>query len=134
MAVIEKYLQDKQIARLLDQEELILQVTEMLCGLLAKEQITRQELAARLGKSKGFVSQLLNGGRNLTLRTLADILHVLGYQLQLRPYKRETENKRGCQLDKRHTWGDRVSQPLIRWRLEKVSVPDNYPEQLAISI
>ena len=57
-----------------------MEVTETLCELLEKEKISRKELADRLGKSKGFVSQLLNGGRNLTLRTVADILHVLGYK------------------------------------------------------
>ena len=64
-----------------------MEVTETLCELLEKEKISRKELADRLGKSKGFVSQLLNGGRNLTLRTVADILHVLGYKVTLTPYK-----------------------------------------------
>ncbi len=78
---------DPEFRKLLAQEELILEVTEVLCGLLEQEKISRKELAERLGKSKGFVSQLLNGGRNLTLRTVADILHVLGYKVTLTPYK-----------------------------------------------
>ena len=89
---------DPEFRRLLSQEELILEVTETLCELLEKEKISRKELAERLGKSKGFVSQLLNGGRNLTLRTVADILHVLGYKVALTPYregepKQEPESK-----------------------------------------
>ncbi len=78
---------DPEFRKLLAQEELILEVTEVLCELLEQEKISRKELADRLGKSKGFVSQLLNGGRNLTLRTVADIIHVLGYKLSLTPYK-----------------------------------------------
>ena len=78
---------DPEFRKLLAQEELILEVTETICELLEKEKISRKELADRLGKSKGFVSQLLNGGRNLTLRTVADILHVLGYKVTLTPYK-----------------------------------------------
>jgi transcriptional regulator with XRE-family HTH domain len=78
---------DPEFRKLLAQEELILEVTESICKLLGEEKVSRKELAERLGKSKGFVSQLLNGGRNLTLRTVADILHVLGYKVSLTPYK-----------------------------------------------
>jgi hypothetical protein len=85
--LLEEYLDDPEFAKLLAQEDLILEVTETLCELLEKEKISRKELADRLGKSKGFISQLLNGGRNLTLRTVADILHVLGYRVALTPYK-----------------------------------------------
>ena len=78
---------DPEFRKLLAQEELILGVTETICELLENEKVSRKELADRLGKSKGFVSQLLNGGRNLTLRTVADILHVLGYRASLTPFK-----------------------------------------------
>ena len=86
---------DPEFRKLLAQEELILEVTETLCELLEKEKISRKELADRLGKSKGFVSQLLNGGRNLTLRTVADILHVLGYKVSLTPYKEGEQRPEG---------------------------------------
>jgi transcriptional regulator with XRE-family HTH domain len=78
---------DPEFRKLLAEEELILEVTETICDILENEKISRKELADRLGKSKGFVSQVLNGGRNLTLRTVADILHVLGYKVALTPYK-----------------------------------------------
>jgi transcriptional regulator with XRE-family HTH domain len=89
MSLLEKYMEDPEVARLVAQGELIMEVTETLCELLEKEKVSRKELAERLGKTKGFVSQLLNGGRNLTLRTVADILHVLGYKVSLTPHKKE---------------------------------------------
>ena len=92
MSVIDD-MNDPEFRKLLAQEELILEVTETICELLEKEKISRKELADRLGKSKGFVSQLLNGGRNLTLRTVADILHVLGYKVALTPYKQVSRGK-----------------------------------------
>ena len=95
--LLDKYLEDPEFARLMAQGDLIMEVTETLCELLEKEKISRKELADRLGKSKGFISQLLNGGRNLTLRTVADIIHVLGYKVSLTPYK---EDKPG---QERHT-------------------------------
>jgi transcriptional regulator with XRE-family HTH domain len=85
--LLEKYLEDPEFAKLMAQGDLIMEVTETLCELLKKEKITRKELADRLGKTKGFISQLLGGGRNLTLRTVADILHVLGYKVSLIPHK-----------------------------------------------
>jgi transcriptional regulator with XRE-family HTH domain len=85
--ILDEYLKDKEFRRFFAQEDLIMEFTETLCELLEKENISRKELAERLGKTKGFVSQLLNGGRNLTLRTLADILHVLGYRASLTPFK-----------------------------------------------
>jgi transcriptional regulator with XRE-family HTH domain len=71
--------------RLLDQERLILHATETIVGLLVEQSVSRRELANRLGKSKGFVSQLLSGERNMTLRTLADLGHALGFRFAVRP-------------------------------------------------
>jgi transcriptional regulator with XRE-family HTH domain len=71
--------------RLLDQERLILHATEAVVGLLVAQSVSRQELADRLGKSKGFVSQLLSGERNMTLRTLSDLGHALGFRFAVRP-------------------------------------------------
>ncbi|MBI3002025.1 MAG: helix-turn-helix domain-containing protein [candidate division NC10 bacterium] len=73
-----------QNRRLLRQEELILEVTEALSHALAREQVTKKALADRLGKSRAFVSQVLAGGRNLTLRTVAEIADALGYRLVVR--------------------------------------------------
>jgi transcriptional regulator with XRE-family HTH domain len=91
--LMDQYLEDPEFARLMAQEDLIMEVTETLCELLEKENTSRKELAERLGKTKGFVSQLLNGGRNLTLRTVADILHVLGYKVSLVPQKLEIQQR-----------------------------------------
>jgi transcriptional regulator with XRE-family HTH domain len=69
--------------RLVAQETLILDATEALIAQMEKQEVSRQELAARLGKSKGLVSQLLSGERNMTLRTLADLAYVLGSRFAL---------------------------------------------------
>jgi len=94
--LMDEFFEDPEFARLMAQEDLIMEVTETLWELLEKEKISRKELADRLGKTKGFVSQLLNGGRNLTLRTVADILHVLGYKVTLTTHKIEPKEGRGA--------------------------------------
>jgi transcriptional regulator with XRE-family HTH domain len=75
--------------RLLRQEELILEVTEALASALSREDVTKAQLAERLGKSKAFVSQILAGGRNLTLRTVADVANALGYRIKVAACKED---------------------------------------------
>jgi transcriptional regulator with XRE-family HTH domain len=125
--LLDKYLEDPEFARLMAQGDLIMEVTETLCELLEKEKLSRKELADRLGKSKGFISQLLNGGRNLTLRTVADILHVLGYKVSLIPQKLKQKSN----IIEFQTFKDRYvmpKNPTYKWGELKSSFPDNYPK------
>jgi transcriptional regulator with XRE-family HTH domain len=62
---------------LLSQERLIVEVTEKIAEALEASGLNQSELARRMGRSKAFVSQILSGGRNLTLRTLADVAWAL---------------------------------------------------------
>ena len=63
--------------RLLAHERLITEVTEALWEAMQRADVSKSELASRLGKTKGHVSQLFSGSRNMTLRTLAEISEVL---------------------------------------------------------
>ncbi len=87
-----------QNRRLLQEEELILDVTETLSRLVKEVGRSKTELARRLGKTKGFVSQILAGGRNLTLRTIADIGDALDYRIHIEFSK----NKKEEQLESRN--------------------------------
>ena len=62
---------------LLCEEGLILDVTEAISEVMQKEGITKAQLAKRMGRTKGFITQLLSGDRNLTLRTLAGVVDAL---------------------------------------------------------
>lgn len=64
----------------LEQEHLLLDVTELIVELMNERGVSRSELADRLGKTKGHVTQLLSGSRNLTLRTLSDIFVALDFR------------------------------------------------------
>ena len=78
---------DKDFERLVKQEELILDVTNRLTHALEHAGVTKSELAKRIGRTPGFVSQVFGGGRNLTLRTISDIAAALSLRpaLQLSP-------------------------------------------------
>jgi antitoxin component HigA of HigAB toxin-antitoxin module len=71
-------------AKLVAQELLITEVTEAIWEVMENAGITKSELASRMGATKGYVSQVLNGARNMTLRTLSDICFALGRQPQIR--------------------------------------------------
>jgi transcriptional regulator with XRE-family HTH domain len=78
---IEKLAASREGERLLRQERFIVEVTELIVKLMKEKGISRKELAERLGKSKGRVSQLLDGEANLTLRTLSDVFAALGHKV-----------------------------------------------------
>ncbi len=86
--------QQENFDRLVRQEALILEVTEKLTQALDEAGITRTELAERLGRTPGYVSQVFGGGRNLTLRTVADIAAALSMRptLTLVPQNKPTLN------------------------------------------
>ena len=64
--------------------EFIMEVTESICEIIQNNNIKRQDLAQKMNKSKGYISQLLNGSRNMTLATLVEIAHVIGYSPKIR--------------------------------------------------
>jgi transcriptional regulator with XRE-family HTH domain len=76
--LVEEYVEDPGHMRLFQQERAIYEATELLESVMREEGVTRSELAKRLGKSKGWVTQLLDGEANKTIRTLADAFAVLG--------------------------------------------------------
>jgi transcriptional regulator with XRE-family HTH domain len=69
--------------RLFKREEAVMEVTEFICGEMEKRGVTRSELAKRLGKTKRYITQLLDGGTNMTVRTIADVCHALGCEFHV---------------------------------------------------
>lgn len=70
--------------RAVRQRELIIEVTEAIYAEMERSHVTKGQLAARLGRTPAFVTQILNGGRNLTLKTIADVAVALGVNVRLR--------------------------------------------------
>lgn len=64
-------------------EDLIGSVADEIDRVLRAKKWRQHDLAAALGCSKGHVSQLLNGSRNMTLRTLADIGFALDAEIDV---------------------------------------------------
>jgi len=77
-------------AKLLAEEVLITEVTEAIWRAMEEAGLTKAELAKKMEATKGHVSQVLNGNRNMTLRTLADICFALDRKPSLRLEARKT--------------------------------------------
>ena len=67
---IESQIDDEMLA-------LVTQLTNEINWYMRERGLTRADLAARMGVSPGRVSQILGGGENLTLRTLAALSTAL---------------------------------------------------------
>jgi transcriptional regulator with XRE-family HTH domain len=64
-------------------EKVILDFTEQVVAYMGKQNMSRVDLAKRLGVSKAFVTKLLNGNPNLTIKTMVSISKTLGCDLNI---------------------------------------------------
>lgn len=62
-------------------EACMLSVTEVIADTMEREGLNRAQLADKLGFTKGHVSRLLTGDRNMTLGTLGELLWAAGVEL-----------------------------------------------------
>ena len=67
------------------QEKLILEVTNRIAEMMQKKNVSKSALAGKLGRTKGFITQLLNGNANMTLRTISDVMWALDSTLKVQP-------------------------------------------------
>jgi transcriptional regulator with XRE-family HTH domain len=80
---IERLRESVEGRRLIERERLIMQATEAIATLLQDQDVSRAELARRIGKSPAFVTKVLRGDNNFTLRTLSDIFFALNRSAHL---------------------------------------------------
>ena len=64
-------------------ERKILDVTEEICAVMKKKDITRKELAERLGVSPAAITKILRGNSNFTLKTLLSLASALDLDLDV---------------------------------------------------
>jgi len=132
--LVEQYVEDPERMRLYQQERAIYEVTELLESLMRELGVSRAELAKRLGKSRGWITQMLDGDANKTIRTIADAFAVLGQEFRsfYRPIRISTKTptaslgiKPGMYVLR--VYGSAESSPPIN-----VSVPATLPTATAV--
>ena len=106
------------------EEGLILEATEAICAAMEKRGMSKAVLAGRLGTSKAYVTQLLNGNRNMTLRTFARI----AFALNLTP---EMALKEDLASSRQHERMDRTrqSQTAVTSALNQIARANPMPRE-----
>jgi transcriptional regulator with XRE-family HTH domain len=56
-------------------------IATRILEILHKQDLTQDQLAEKLGKHKSYVSRVISGGVNLTLRTIAEFESALGTEI-----------------------------------------------------
>ncbi|HEY2784588.1 MAG TPA: hypothetical protein VGJ05_06385 [Fimbriiglobus sp.] len=79
---VEEFVDNSDNMRLFQQERAIYEITTHLEECMRVMSISRSDLAKRLGKSRGWVTQLLDGDANKTIRTVADAFAVIGLEFK----------------------------------------------------
>lgn len=85
-------------------EDLIFNVTEDILITMEALDVTKKELAYKLGKSKSFVTQVLSGARNMTLGSLSDICFALDVEPKIHIDVPDSVNQ--VNVDSFQDWGD----------------------------
>ncbi|CAN5895766.1 hypothetical protein BH23PLA1_BH23PLA1_24570 [soil metagenome] len=83
MDILQKIASSPERMQEFQRERLVTEVQELICEVMDTQGVSQAELARRLGKSPPYVSKLLRGGSNMTLRTISDIFHALSRTLRV---------------------------------------------------
>lgn len=87
-------------------EGLLADASQMISDLLVERSLKKADLARMLGKTPAFVSQLLSGNSNMTLRTLAEAAYALDAKISISAESSNTREgsesfeSRGCRTFK----------------------------------
>ncbi len=75
-------------------ESLLLDINEGLWAAMQARGVSRSDLAERLGTSRAYVTKLLDGQENMTLKTLVRVANALDMKVATKLVPRERAAKR----------------------------------------
>lgn len=111
-ARLEKYRQDPEYQA----EKLTLAVTEEISKVMLAKNVSRAELARRLGVSAARVTNILRGGTNVTLKTVAAVAVALECEFRLGFYEWTTVN-----AEEMRRWTERAPGRVEPWKSKEVA-------------
>jgi transcriptional regulator with XRE-family HTH domain len=79
----EVLMEDPEFRRLLATESLVTEASELISRLMAEQNVSKADLARRLNKSRAWITQLLSGKTNMTVRTLAEVVYTLDAEVKI---------------------------------------------------
>jgi transcriptional regulator with XRE-family HTH domain len=89
----DELMSDPEFRKLYAIEGLIADASQFISDLLERRNMKQADLARVLNKTPAFVSQLLSGKTNITVRTLAEVAHALGASVKIEAVDEEYRKK-----------------------------------------
>ena len=83
-------------------EGLLIDINEQLVGEMERKKITRTQLAKQLNCSNAYITKLLNGTENLTLKKLLEVALALGKEIDIALKPRNADVKRFFHFSYKH--------------------------------
>lgn len=83
MTKYDQLMSDPEFRREMAIETAVAEAAELIAQLMAAKDLSKADVARQLNKSRAWVTQLLNGKANMTIRTLAEVVYALGGELRL---------------------------------------------------
>lgn len=74
----DRLMQDSEFSRLFAVESAVTEAAGVIARLMEEQRVSKAELARRMGRSRAWVTQLLSGSANMTVRTLGEVTFHLG--------------------------------------------------------
>jgi len=126
------FIEDHERRRLFEAEALPFRAAELISTLMEEQDLTKADLAKRIGRSRAFVTQVLSGSRNMTLHTFADLAFALGRRVHLDAVPLERDGiSQSCQrvlFDSHTRW---CRERLEGWEAESRPSPSVSPTDFA---
>ena len=69
----DRLMQDSEFSRLFAVESAVTEAAGVIARLMEEQRVSKAELARRMGRSRAWVTQLLSGSANMTVRTLGEV-------------------------------------------------------------
>ena len=72
------------LARQIEEEMLLQSIGDLFSDVMIQHGLNKAELAKRLRTSRAYVTQILSGDRNLSLRSLAKLAYAMGLRVHVK--------------------------------------------------
>ncbi len=104
-------------------EGLVLRISERIAEIMKDSNLTRSGLAEALSCSPAYVTKLLRGSENLTLKKLAELSHALGAELSVDLVPRTRGRRQNKLHHGEYNHGARVRGVVAEKRNKRCIVP-----------
>jgi len=79
----ELLMENPEYRRLFAIESLTAEASELIARVMAEQNLSKADLARKLGKSRSWITQLLRGNANITVSTLAEVANAMDVEIRL---------------------------------------------------